>query len=107
MRLYMLLAILSGIIIVEGVVVELLHVLESRVANPVLTQVTDLGRYINQWVLPMMGLAAAGAVLLKLGESYPMGGLLMISGSAVFSMFLVVFLIYITSEPPVEALPAR
>lgn len=107
MRLYMLLAILSGIILVEGVVVELLDVLERRVSNPVLTHVTDLGRYINQWILPMMGLAAAGAVLLKLGESHPLGALLTISGSAVFSLFLVVFLIYMTSEPPVEALPAR
>ncbi|NJD63458.1 MAG: hypothetical protein FIA93_12155 [Deltaproteobacteria bacterium] len=107
MRLYMLLAILSGVIIVEGVVVELLHVLEKRVANTAFTQVIDLGRYLNQWILPMMGWAAAGGVLMKLGESYPLGGLLTISGSAVFSVFLVVFLIYITSDPPVEALPAR
>ncbi len=102
MRLYMLLAILSGIILVEGVVVELLEVLEKKVPHPVLSQVTDLGRYLNQWILPMMGLAAAGAVLLKMGDFYPLGALLKVSGSAVFSLFLVVFLIYMTSEPPLE-----
>lgn len=98
----MLLAMLSGIIIVEGVVVELLAVIEKKVPHPLLTQVTDLGRYLNQWLLPMMGLAAAGAVLLKIGESHPLGSLLKVSGSAVFSLFLVVFLIYMTSEPRAE-----
>ena len=107
MRLYMLLAILSGIILVEGVVVELLAVLEKKVPHPVLSQVTDLGRYLNQWVLPMVGLAAAGAVLLKMGESYPFGALLTVSGSAVFSLFLVVFLIYMTSDPAMEEIPSR
>jgi hypothetical protein len=98
----MLLAILSGIILVEGVVVELLAVIEKKVPHPVLSQVTDLGRYLNQWILPMVGLAAAGAVMLKMGESYPFGGLLKVSGSAVFSLFLVVFLTYMTSEPRLE-----
>jgi hypothetical protein len=98
----MLLAILSGIILVEGVVVELLAVLEKKGPHPVLSQVTDLGRYLNQWILPMVGLAVAGAVMLKMGESYPFGGLLKVSGSAVFSLFLVVFLIYMTSEPRLE-----
>ncbi|HEY7585672.1 MAG TPA: hypothetical protein VH866_04090 [Candidatus Deferrimicrobiaceae bacterium] len=102
MKFYMLLAILSGIIIVEGVVVELMAVIEKKVPHPLLTQVTDLGRYLNQWLLPMMGLAATGAVLLKIGESHPLGGLLKVSGSAVFSLFLVVFLIYMTSEPRAE-----
>ena len=102
MRFYMLLAILSGIILVEGVVVQLLDVLEGKVTSAVLSQVTDLGRYLNQWILPMVGLAAAGAVLLKIGESHPLGGLLKVSGSAVFSLFLVVFLIYMTSEPRAE-----
>jgi hypothetical protein len=87
----MLLAILSGIILVEGVVVELLAVIEKKVPHPVLSQVTDLGRYLNQWILPM-----------KMGESYPFGGLLKVSGSAVFSLFLVVFLTYMTSEPKLE-----
>jgi hypothetical protein len=107
MKLYMLLAILSGIILVEAVVVELLEVLEKRGPYYMLSQVTDLGRYLNQWVLPMVGLAAAGAVMLKMGESYPFGGLLKVSGSAVFSLFLVVFLIYMTSDPPVEEIASR
>jgi hypothetical protein len=107
MKLYMLLAILSGIILVEAVVVELLEVLEKRGPYYMLSQVTDLGRYLNQWVLPMVGLAAAGAVMLKMGESYPFGGLLKVSGSAVFSLFLVVFLIYMTSDPQVEEIPSR
>lgn len=106
-RFYMLLAILSGIILVEGVVVQLLDVLEGRISSAVISQVTDLGRYLNQWILPMFGLAAAGAVLLKIGESHPLGALLMVSGSAVFSLNLVVFLIYITSDPRMGALPAR
>jgi hypothetical protein len=104
MRLYMLLAILSGIILVEGVVVQLLEVLEQKGPSYVLT---DLGRYLNQWVLPMVGLAAAGAVMLKMGESYPFGGLLTVSGSAVFSLFLVVFLIYMTTDPQPEEVPSR
>jgi len=103
----MMLAVLSGIILVEGVVVELLEVLRKKVQRPVLSQVTDLGRYLNQWILPMVGLAAAGAVMLKMGESYPLGGLLKVSGSAVFSLYLVVFLIYMTSEPSLEEKPAR
>src|SRR5512134_413462 len=107
MKLYMLLAILSGIILVEAVVVELLEVLEKRGPYHFLSQVTDLGRYLNQWVLPMVGLAAAGAVMLKMGESYPLGGLLKVSGSAVFSMFLVVFLIYMTSDPAREEIASR
>ena len=107
MRLYMLLAILSGIVFVEAVVVELLEVLEEKGRYYVLSQVTDLGRYLNQWVLPMVGLAAAGAVLLKMGESYPFGGLLRVSGSAVFSLFLVVFLIYMTTDARPEEIPSR
>ncbi len=107
MRLYMLLAILSGIIFVEAVVVELLEVLEKKGPYYVLSQVTDLGKYLNQWVLPMVGLAAAGAVLLKMGESYPFGGLLKVSGSAVFSLFLVVFLIYMTTDAQPEEIPSR
>ena len=107
MKLYMLLAILSGIIFVEAVVVELLEVLEKRGPHYVISQVTDLGRYLNQWVLPMVGLAATGAVLLKMGESYPYGALLTVSGSAVFSLFLVVFLIYMTSDPTMEEIPSR
>jgi hypothetical protein len=107
MRLYMLLAILSGIILVEGVVVQLLEVLERKGPSYVLSQVTDLGRYLNQWVLPMVGLAAAGAVMLKMGESYPFGGLLTVSGSAVFSLFLVVFLIYMTTDPQPEEVLSR
>jgi len=107
MRLYMLLAILSGVILIEAVVVELLDVLERKGPHYVISQVTDLGRYLNQWVLPMVGLAAAGAVLLKMGESYPFGALLTVSGSAVFSLFLVVFLIYMTSDPMMEELPSR
>jgi hypothetical protein len=103
----MLLAILSGIILVEGVVVQLLDVLEGRITSAVFSQVTDLGRYLNQWILPMVGLAAAGAVLLKIGESHPLGGLFMVLGSAVFSLNLVVLLIYITSDPSRGALPAH
>jgi hypothetical protein len=107
MKLYMLLAILSGIIFVEAVVVELLEVLEKRGPYYEISQVTDLGRYLNQWVLPMVGLAATGAVLLKMGESYPYGSLLTVSGSAIFSLFLVVFLIYMTSDPTMEEIPSR
>jgi hypothetical protein len=55
----------------------------------------------------MVGLAAAGAVMLKMGESYPFGGLLTVSGSAVFSLFLVVFLIYMTTDPQPEEVPSR
>lgn len=106
MRLYMLLAILSGIIFVEAVVVGLLEVLEDN-GRYVLSQVTDLGRYLNQWVLPMVGLAAAGAVLLKMGESYPFGALLKVFGSAVFSLFLVVFLIYMTTDSESEEILTR
>jgi hypothetical protein len=109
MKFYTLLALLSGMILVEGVVVELLEILEKHEKNPrsVLTHVTDLGKYLNSWVLPMTGLAAAGAVMLKLGETYPLGGLLTVFGAAVFTMNLVVFLICMTSEPPMEALPAH
>jgi hypothetical protein len=107
MKFYTLLALLSGMILVEGVVVELLEILGKNPQRSVLVQVTDLGKYLNRWVLPMTGLAAAGAVMLKLGETYPLGGLLTVSGAAVFSLNLVVFLIYMTSEPPLEALPAR
>lgn len=104
MKLYMLLAILSGIVILEGVVVELLAIVNKEVPHPRLSHVTDLGRYLNRWVLPMMGLAISGALILKLSEFYPMGGLLAVSGSAVYSLFLVVFLIYMTSEPQAEDL---
>lgn len=107
MRLYMLLAILSGVIFVEAVVVGLLEVLEEKGPYYFLSQVTDLGKYLNQWVLPMVGLAAAGAVLLKMGESYPFGGLFKVSGSAVFSMFLVVFLIYMTTDAQLDELSSR
>jgi hypothetical protein len=55
----------------------------------------------------MVGLAAAGAVMLKMGESYPFGGLLTVSGSAVFSLFLVVFLIYMTTDPQPEEVLSR
>ncbi|MBI5419749.1 MAG: hypothetical protein HZA60_06660 [Deltaproteobacteria bacterium] len=108
MKLYMLLAVLSGIVLLEGVVLELLAAWKKRrkAPNSVLCQVTDLGRYLNQWILPMMGLAAAGGVMLKMGESFPLGGLLEVSGSAVFSMYLVVFLTYMTSEPPPGEAPS-
>jgi hypothetical protein len=100
----MLLAILSGLIILEGVVVQIHAILNKQAPSPLLSQVTDLGRYLNKWVLPMLGLAVAGGILLKLGEYYPLGGLLAVSGSAVYSLFLVMFLIYMTSEPQAEDL---
>ena len=105
MKLYTLLAVLSGIVILEGVVVELLHAARKRVTHPVLVHVTDLGRYLNQWFLPMMGLAATGGVLLKIAETFPLGGLLGVSGSAVFSLFLVVLLTCLTSDTPKGAAP--
>ena len=104
MKLYILLSILSGIVLLEGVVVELLAIINKEVPHPMLSRVTDLGSYLNRWLLPMLGLAVLGAALLKLAEYYPLGGLLAVSGTAVYSLFLVVFLIYITSEPKAEEL---
>ncbi|MBI5576949.1 MAG: hypothetical protein HY896_11370 [Deltaproteobacteria bacterium] len=104
MRIYMLLAILTGLILIEGVAVQLFAIINKQASNPLLSQVTDLGRYLNRWVLPMLGFAVAGATLLKLGEIYPLGGLLAVSGSLVYSLFLVMFLIYMTSEPQAEDL---
>jgi hypothetical protein len=99
MTLYILLALMSGAVLLEGVVVEMAAI-RRRKPGPALSQVTDLGTCVNRWILPMMAAALTGGVLLRIGERLILGGLVQVSGAAVFTTFLVIFLYCMTSEAP-------
>ena len=93
---YIILAAMSGIVILEGVALGIIN--NIRTIRSAFAQVGELAGFVNNRILPMMALAVWGGVLLKLGETLPFGSFLQLAGAASFSSSLVVLLDYFTSD---------
>jgi hypothetical protein len=98
MTIYLMLATMSGIVILEGVALGIMNASRNRAVRSAFAQIGEFAGFINNRLLPMFGLALWGGVLLKLGETLPFGSLLQLGGAASFSLSLVVLLNYFTSD---------
>ncbi len=98
MTIYLMLATMSGIVILESVALGIMNNLRNKAIRSAFAQVGELAGFVNNRIVPMVALALWGGVLLKLGELIPFGSILQIAGAASFTSSLVVLLNYITSD---------